>query len=45
MGQWSDGIGENWACESPDKCGYSIICLTDPHEFGPNYPAVEVVAD
>ena len=24
MGQWSDGVGENWMCISPDKCGYSI---------------------
>jgi hypothetical protein len=40
MGQWSDGIGENWTCLSPDKCGFSIMCLTD--EVGPDYPAVEV---
>ncbi|QDT54084.1 hypothetical protein Pan44_21110 [Caulifigura coniformis] len=28
MGQWSDGIGENWTCESAGKCGYTIMCLT-----------------
>jgi len=28
MGQWSDGIGENWTCESANRCGYTIMCLT-----------------
>src|SRR5262249_32182189 len=27
MGQWSDGIGENWTCESAERCGYTIMCL------------------
>jgi hypothetical protein len=43
MGQWSDGIGENWAGISPDKCGYSIMCLTAGDGVGPDYPAVEIV--
>ncbi|MGL4424313.1 MAG: hypothetical protein ACRCZF_26900, partial [Gemmataceae bacterium] len=43
MGQWSDGIGENWACLSPDKCGYSIQCQTAADGLGPDYPTVEVV--
>ena len=21
LGQWSDGIGENWTCVSPERCG------------------------
>ena len=45
MGQWSDGIGENWTCCSPEKCGYSIMCLTAGDGVGPDYPAVEVVAE
>jgi len=45
MGQWSDGIGENWTCSSPDKCGYSVMCLTAGDGVGPDYPAVEVVAE
>jgi hypothetical protein len=45
MGQWSDGVGENWACISPERCGYSIMCLTPGDGVGPDYPAVEVVAE
>ena len=45
MGQWSDGIGENWTCSSSDKCGYSIMCLTPGDEVGPDYPAVDVIAE
>lgn len=41
MGQWSDGIGENWTCCSPEKCGYSVMCLTAGD--GPVYPTVEVI--
>ncbi len=44
MGQWSDGIGENWACVSSDKCGYSIMCLTPGDQVGPDYPTVDVGA-
>ncbi|MFO0876109.1 MAG: hypothetical protein U0840_01950 [Gemmataceae bacterium] len=43
MGQWSDGIGENWASASPERCGYSIVCLIAGDEVGPNYPTVEIV--
>jgi hypothetical protein len=42
MEQWSDGIGENWACGSPEKCGYAIMCLTEVHGAGPDYPTVVV---
>ena len=45
MDQLSDGIGENWTCISPDKCGYSIVCLTPGDAVGPDYPAVEVLAE
>ncbi len=45
MGQWSDGIGENWASISPDKCGYTILCLTAGGKVGPDSPLVEVVAE
>jgi hypothetical protein len=45
MGQWSDGIGENLMCSSPDKCGYSIMCLTPGDEVAPDYPKVEVVTE
>jgi hypothetical protein len=28
LSQWSDGIGENWTCESPNRTGgYAIMCL------------------
>ena len=43
MGQWSDGIGENWVSISLDRCGYSIMCLTAGDGVGTEYPAVEVV--
>jgi hypothetical protein len=43
MGQWSDGIGENWEAISPERCGFSIMCLTPGDDVGPNYPKVEVV--
>lgn len=29
-GQWSDGIGENFASNSVDECAYSIECLSRP---------------
>jgi hypothetical protein len=45
MGQWSDGIGENWTCISPEKCGYSIMCLTPGDGVGTPYPTVEVIAE
>lgn len=45
LGQWSDGIGENWACISPDKCGYSIVCLTPGNGVSPDYPSVEVLGE
>ena len=42
--QWSDGIGENWAGGSAERCGYTILCLTAVHGVGPDYPHVEIVA-
>ncbi|MFO0847832.1 MAG: hypothetical protein U0871_04615 [Gemmataceae bacterium] len=45
MGQWSDGIGENWTCESQDRCGFGIMCLTPGDDVGEDYPHVQVVAD
>ena len=45
MGQWSNGIGENWACISSDKCGYSIMCLTPGDGVELDYPIVETVAE
>jgi hypothetical protein len=45
MGQWSDGIGENWTCESAERCGYSIMCL-GPWDFKDRvYPLVQVVEE
>ena len=29
MGQWSDGIGENFACDTPFDLGLSVQCQTD----------------
>ncbi|HEY1065004.1 MAG TPA: hypothetical protein VGE52_02805 [Pirellulales bacterium] len=45
LGQWSDGIGENWASESVERCGLSIVCLTVADDVGPNYPSVEILDD
>jgi hypothetical protein len=45
MGQWSDGIGENWMCESPDRCGFGIMCLTPGDAVGTDYPEVEVIEE
>jgi hypothetical protein len=45
MGQWSDGVGENWVSISPERCGYAIMCLTPGNGVGSDYPAVEVVVE
>jgi hypothetical protein len=45
MGQWSDGVGENWMCLSPERCGYAVKCLTAGDGVGSDYPSVEVVAE
>lgn len=45
LGQWSDGIGENWACISPETCGYGIMCLTLGDGVAPDYPVVQVISD
>jgi hypothetical protein len=45
MGQWSDGIGENWTRESAERCGYIIMCLTAGDGVGPEYPSVEVIEE
>ncbi|MCE9545694.1 MAG: hypothetical protein K8T25_09280 [Planctomycetia bacterium] len=45
MGQWSDGIGENWACSSPAKCGYAIMCLTPGSQVAKGYPSVQVLSE
>jgi hypothetical protein len=42
IGQWSDGIGENWTCCSVDKCGYTIMCLTPGDGVGQDYPSVQI---
>lgn len=43
MGQWSDGIGENWTGESADRCGYTIMCLTSGDGIPEEYPMVQVI--
>ena len=45
MGQWSDGIGENWHCMSADRCGFTISCLTPGDGVGPNYPTVQIIEE
>ncbi len=43
LGQWSDGMGENFVGESEDKYGYSIMCL-DRSEFdGTHHPNIVIV--
>ena len=36
LGQWSDGIGENWYYLSEERCGFTISCLT---------PTVQVIKE
>jgi hypothetical protein len=44
MGQWSDGIGENWACFSPGRCGFMVTCITTAGDGVPDeYPAVQLI--
>jgi hypothetical protein len=43
MGQWSDGIGENWECFSAERCGYTIMCLTAGDGVSPEYPSVQII--
>jgi hypothetical protein len=45
MGQWSDGIGENWTCFSADKCGYTVMCLTPEDRVARDYPSVQVLEE
>ena len=45
MGQWSDGIGENWTGLSTERCGFGIMCLTAGDQVGPGYPSIEVIDD
>jgi hypothetical protein len=42
-GQWEDGMGENWACLSESRCGFTINCLGVPENAGwGDYPNVVV---
>ncbi len=43
MGQWSDGIGENWACESAGRCGFTVMCLTPGDGVPEEYPSVRLI--
>ena len=41
-GQWSDGIGENWASESVERVGFSIQCITFGDGLPDEYPWVDL---
>ncbi len=45
LGQWSDGIGENWMSESQNRVGYSIQCITYGDGLPEEYPWVDLEAD
>jgi hypothetical protein len=46
LAQWSDGVGENWTCISPERTGYTIMCLYPGCRPLPSpYPIVRVEAD
>jgi hypothetical protein len=46
VGQWSDGIGEGfYQCDSPKRCGYSVVCLAEDEAGEVHYPMVEVIQD
>jgi len=42
MGQWSDGIGENFTCLSAEQCGHGVMCL-ETIEGDSAYPRVEII--
>jgi hypothetical protein len=44
LGQWADGIGENWTCESEGRVGYGIMCVS-PEHTDPSYPVLDVIED
>lgn len=45
MGQWSDGIGENWTCESAARCGFTVMCLTAGDGVPEDYPSISVIEE
>jgi hypothetical protein len=46
LGQWSDGVGENWTCISPERTGYTIMCLYPGCGPLPSpYPIVRIDSD
>jgi hypothetical protein len=45
MGQWSDGIGENWVCESEERCGFTVMCLTAGDGVPSEYPSVQLIEE
>jgi hypothetical protein len=44
VGQWSDGIGENFTCSSAGRCGFTVMCLSQ-RDGESEYPRVEVTAN
>ncbi len=44
-GQWSDGIGANWTCESADRCGFTILCITPGDIVEPNALSLRVIEE
>ncbi|MDQ8209743.1 hypothetical protein QEH52_19650 [Coraliomargarita sp. SDUM461003] len=40
LGQWSDGMGENFTSESLTKYGYSIMCLDREDIQNESYPHI-----
>jgi hypothetical protein len=45
MFQWSDGIGEGFETESPNRYGFTVSCLLDSEVVQKPYPVIEVVED
>jgi hypothetical protein len=42
IGQWSDGIGENWSSASVERVGYCIQCITFGEGLPEAYPWVDL---
>ena len=42
LGQWSDGIGENWLSESERRTGFTIQCVTSGDGLPDDYPWVDL---
>ncbi|MGP0068584.1 MAG: hypothetical protein ACLQGP_33915 [Isosphaeraceae bacterium] len=43
--QWASGIGANWTCESANRCGFTIMCITPGDMVEPNALSIRMIED